>query len=99
MSEQEYNDILDIYSSYVDACMTTKIDVSIAKRALAIIMLEIESRVEQSTYKDIVDYILKKYKDQNPRLFLAGHVIDSLPKILDEVKDNRFIREQPKGEA
>ncbi|CAB4127743.1 hypothetical protein UFOVP97_18 [uncultured Caudovirales phage] len=89
MTENEYKNILNIYSNYIEMCMNTTIDVFIAKRALAIIMMEIESRVSHTEYREIVNHILEKYPDQKPRLFLAGHVIEDIPKLLEEVKEKR----------
>lgn len=93
MNEEEYKSILDVYSNYIEMLMTTQIDVSIAKRALAIIMMEIESRVDSSIYRNIVNHILEKYPDQKPRLFLAGHIIEGIPKLLEEVRNQRISNE------
>jgi hypothetical protein len=89
MTDNEYEDILDIFSNSIERCMNNTIHLAISQRALAIIMMEIESMVSHIEYRQIVYDILEKYPNQKVVLFLAEDVIDGMEKLLEKVKEKR----------
>lgn len=95
MTEEEYEELLYQYAEYVDICMTGKMNedcrfnTPIFKRALAIVMMEIESQMNSNTYKEVINHIVNKYESTKPILFLAGQVIQSIPRIMEEIKEQQ----------